>query len=58
MVRGIGRMCHETEKVKEDLRKLCVIMIDMLNKLKEESLLSEEDYKKHTDLKKKFLRDK
>lgn len=51
-------MCHETEKVKEDLRKLCVIMIDMLNKLKEESLLSEEDYKKHTDLKKKFLRDK
>ncbi|WZL72678.1 hypothetical protein QBE52_16675 [Clostridiaceae bacterium 35-E11] len=51
-------MSHETEKVKEDLKKLCVAMIEMLDKLKEESLLSEEEYKEHTHFKKKFLQDK
>jgi hypothetical protein len=41
----------------EDLRELCIKTIELLDDLKEKGEISEEEYQKHTYIKKKFLND-
>jgi len=50
-------MEKRSEQIEVELKVLCIKMIDMLNKLKENGITSEDDYKKHVELKKKFLQD-
>lgn len=40
---------------KDSLQELCVVMIDLLNKLKENGEIDEEEYHKHIRKKKEFL---
>ncbi|WP_156936339.1 hypothetical protein [Clostridiisalibacter paucivorans] len=41
----------------DDLKVLCIEIIKCLDKLKSQGIITEEDYIKHTKLKKKFLDD-
>ncbi len=42
--------------VTNELKELCALVISQLNKLKSEGKISEEDYIKHTRLKKEFIK--
>ncbi len=48
-------MDNNINKYENDIKKLCVHMICLLDKLKEMGLIDDEEYKKHVFEKKKFL---
>lgn len=50
-------MEKRSEQIEVELKVLCIKMIDLLNMMKEKGITSEEEYKKHVELKKKFLQD-
>lgn len=43
------------QKIENDLRELCKVMINELNRLKNNGLITEEEYKKHIKNKVEFL---
>lgn len=48
-------MDGDMEKCEDNLKDLCNNMIYLLNELKDEGLIQEEEYERHIYLKKKFL---
>jgi hypothetical protein len=48
-------MDENIEGIERKLRDLCIDVIDILNKLKEEGVIEEAEYQKHTHKKKDFL---
>ncbi|WP_156943730.1 hypothetical protein [Alkaliphilus transvaalensis] len=51
-------MEKRSEQIEVELKVLCIKMIDMLDKMREQGITSEEEYQRHVELKKKFLQDK
>ncbi|MBZ4647525.1 MAG: hypothetical protein PWR27_2357 [Petroclostridium sp.] len=48
-------MNNNSGSTEQQLTELCITLIDRLNALKEDGVISEEEYIKHTEIKKEFL---
>ncbi len=48
-------MEKRSDQIEVELKVLCIKMIELLTKLKEKGITSEEEFEKHVALKKKFL---
>ncbi|NLY44004.1 MAG: hypothetical protein GX066_08575 [Clostridiaceae bacterium] len=45
----------ENNNSEQQLKELCIILINILNSMKKEGIIDEQQYLKHTKLKKKFI---
>ncbi|SHI84034.1 hypothetical protein SAMN02745975_00725 [Geosporobacter subterraneus DSM 17957] len=50
-------MSINTLSIENDLRLLCIQMIDLLTKMKENGIISEDEYQEHIRLKRMFIQD-
>ncbi len=50
-------MSMKVFQIEEELKLLCIQMIEVLTKMKDHGILSEDQYQEHTRLKKMFLKD-
>lgn len=48
-------MSDESDECEQKLKELCDIMIHIFDELKAKGMISEAEYNKHTELKRRFL---